>query len=246
VQDLTVPETGDRAGSAVGSRLVYARSADEHAEIKELLTLLESATGGESAALARDREFRDKLRRKAPRGLGAGNTLGGALWRLFETADMPVYLHRSLLDTIYFDDAAGVADENADGAELLMRLALVHEFSVDSRNGAMRLHDLQFEGTPTYRVFAVDTLLAALDREYEDMAKGASDAEAQSLRARGGVDIIVDAIETQLSNLGLTTLVLPYGARVVVTGGSEIVDAAGNVLRELGWKDPAHPEEGEK
>jgi hypothetical protein len=159
---------------------------------------------------------------------------------------MPVYLHRSLLDTIYFDDAAGVADENADGAELLMRLALVHEFSVDSRNGAMRLHDLQFEGTPTYRVFAVDTLLAALDREYEDMAKGASDAEAQSLRSRGGVDIIVDAIEAQISNLGLTTLVLPYGARVVVTGGSEIVDAAGNVLRELGWKDPAHPEEGEK
>jgi hypothetical protein len=132
VQDLTVPKSGDRVGSAVGSRLVFTRSADEHAEIKELLTLLGSATGGESPALARDREFRDKLRRNAPRGLGAGNTLGGALWRLFEKSELPVYLHRSLLDTIYFDDAAGVADENADGAELRMRLALVHEFSVDS------------------------------------------------------------------------------------------------------------------
>jgi hypothetical protein len=40
--------------------------------------------------------------------------------------------------------------------------------------------------------------------------------------------------------------VLPYGARVVVTGGSEIVDAAAAVLRELGWKDPAQPEEGKK
>lgn len=238
VQRVLEGETSIDGGSAVGTRLVFTRSGPELKNIEELLTLLAGDKGGESGALAADRANRASLDRTAPRGLPREITLGAALWRLFEKMPTPVYLHNSVLQSVFLDDDAAVASMDAAPNEILRMLGDEHGFYVDARHGAMRLHQMHYAGTPTYRVFAMDQLLADLDKQYKEMADGADNPEELTLKARGGVSVIVDALEQQLESAGYNPQVIAYGARVVVMGGSDIIDAAARILRELGWKEP--------
>ncbi len=239
VQRVLEGDASTDTGSPVGTRLVFTRTADELRNIEELLSLLAAEKGGDSSALSKDRANRLALEKNAPRGLPAGASFGAALWRLFEKFPAPVYVHRSLLETVFLDDDADVADMEAGPNEVLALLATEHSFYVDARHGAMRLHQLHYAGTPSYRVFALDALLADLEKQYKDMAEGADNPDELSLKARGGVAVIVDALEAQLESAGHLPQVLAYGARIVVMGGSDIVDTAAKILRELGWKDPA-------
>lgn len=246
VQRVLEGETSVDGGSAVGTRLVFTRSLLELKNIEELLALLGGDKGGESGALAADRANRASLERTAPRGLPRESTLGAALWRLFEKMPTPVYVHASMLESVYLDDDAIVASMDAGPNEVLRLLGDEHGFYVDARHGAMRLHQLHYAGTPAYRVFAMDALLAELEKQYREMAEGADNPDELSLKARGGISVIVDALEQQLESAGHNPQVIAYGARVVVMGGSDIIDAAVRILRELGWKEPAKDERSGK
>ena len=225
-------------GSAVGKRIVYTRGESELARIAELLKLLE--TSGESEALRLDREYTAMLTALKSDFRGEEMLISAMLWQLFKDCDAPVYIDSSLMQTLdlqYDTTSAGLTREQ-NHYEALLALAREHAFWVDSRHGALRLHEDVFEGASGYRVFDVSALLAELEKEYADMRTGdVADGFQGNLRSEGGVQVVVSALALQLENAGYSPLIRAYGSRIVLVGGVETVDRAVEVLTAIGWTE---------
>jgi hypothetical protein len=233
----------DHPGSAVGKRLVYTLPADDLARIEELLGLLEAAGGGESNALTLDRGNRARLAKLHSNFGGEGTLVSAMLWQIFKDCDVPVYIDRGQMDG--FDLEYDTTEVTLDGAHShydgLKALASEQDFFIDSKHGALRLHEDFFEGASSYRVFDVADLLAALEKDYAELKTDDDLAEGfhGDLRTQGGVQVVVDALTTQLDNAGFTPLIRAYGPRVVVVGGVDVVDRAAEVLKAIGWQPPS-------
>ena len=225
-------------GSAVGKRLVYTGADTELARIDELLNLLQ--TGGDSSELSIDRANREKLRGVRSNFGGAGTMVSSMLWNLFKDCDVPVYIDEQELQAFDFeyDTTAVTLRQTGNHYEGLLALAREQGFFVDSKHGALRLHEDFFVGSSSYRVFDVAEMLEELEKEYADLKTGEDVEEGfhGDLRTEGGVQVIVDALSLQLENAGFTPLIRAYGPRIAVAGGIDVVDRAFEILEALGMK----------
>jgi hypothetical protein len=223
-------------GSAVGKRIVYTRGESELARIAELLKLLE--THGESDALRLDREHRGKLGALKSDFRGGEMLVSAMLWQVFKDCDAPVYIDSSLMASLdlQFDlTNVGLIREQTH-YDALLALAREQGFWIDSRNGALRLHEDVFEGASGYRVFDVSALLVELEKEYAELkTTKAHEGFQGDLRSEGGVQVIVAALALQLENAGYSPLIRAFGSRIVMVGGVEIVDRTAEILTAIGW-----------
>ncbi|MBZ0135883.1 MAG: hypothetical protein K8I27_05880 [Planctomycetes bacterium] len=239
---LRLTETGG-GGSALGMRLVYSRDATDIAKIAELLKLLEAP--GESEALRQDRDNRAHMQSLRSEFAGADQLVSAVLWQLFKDARIPVYIDHSVIEALDFEyDTTRVPlRKDRTHYDALVELAREQEFSVDSVNGALRLHSLDWMGSASYRVYDVSGLLAELETEYAALKTDGSLEEGYrgDLRTEGGVEVVVNALEQQLDNAGHAPLIRAYGSRIVVVGGIDIVDRAGSILTALGWNEGKEP-----
>jgi hypothetical protein len=236
---LSAESMQHQPGSPVGKKLVYTCPVEHHELTGELLDLIGSTSGGESATLKQDRKLRAKLAAMKSDMQHESATLSAMLWQLFKDFDAPVYLDRSLMDWIDIEDdlTSVTLSTSRNHHQDLLALAREQEFSVDSRHGALRLHMLDWEGSAAYRVYDVHALLVELEKDYAEMkTKGdVRDGYSGDLRSEGGVDVIANALEQQIENAAYSPMILTYGAKVIVVGGVEEIDLATDVLVALGW-----------
>lgn len=238
---LQLTETGG-GGSALGMRLVYSRTSEDLEMVGELLKLIESP--GESSALREDRENRAQMQKLRSEFAGKDQMVSAVLWQLFKDAPVPVYLDHSVAGMFDFEyDTTRVSlRKDRTHYDALLELAREYEFSIDSVNGALRLHTLDWEGSASYRVYDTSALLEELEKEYEALkTEGVEEGYRGDLRKEGGVEVIVDALAHQLENAGHAPLIRAYGSRIVVVGGVDVIDRAGEVLAALGWNEGKEP-----
>lgn len=232
---LQLTETGG-GGSALGMRLVYSRTPDDLETIAELLKLLE--TPGESIALRQDRENRAQMQKLRSEFAGKDQLVSAVLWQLFKDAPIPVYLDHSAVGMfdLEYDTTRVSLRKDRTHYDALVELAREYEMSIDSVNGALRLHMLDWQGSASYCVYDVSALLEELEKEYEALkTEGVEEGYRGDLRQEGGVEVIVDALSHQLENAGHAPLIREYGSRIVIVGGVDIIDRATEILTALGW-----------
>ncbi|MCA8918076.1 MAG: hypothetical protein KDB68_01440 [Planctomycetes bacterium] len=244
---LRLEETEGGAGSAVGKRLIYTRSKTELAQISELIQLLGTAAGGESAALKLDRRNRDELRKLRSDFQPGDGLLSALLYQLFKDYSVPVYIDAGLMGQFDFqyDTTEVTLEATSTHFDALQALARENFFAVDSVGGALRLNQQDYAGSASYRVFDVSELLVELEQAYTELKTGEDVLEGfhGDLRSHGGVDVVIDALELQLESAGHSPLIRAYGALVVVVGGVDVVDAGVEVLEAMGWKQAEANEE---
>lgn len=236
---LMLTEMEGGSGSAVGKRLLYTRDSDDLVNIAELLRLLKSEYGGESSALHLDRRNREALAKLHSDFQPGDGLFSAMLYQLFKDSGLPVYVDAGLMGQFDLEYDVTEVALHAESSHLvaLQELAREHYFAVDSVGGALRLHEQDYEGGASYRVFNMDTQLAALEQEYLELktAEDVLEGFQGDLRSQGGIDVIVDALEVQLDAAGHSPLIRAYGSRLVVVGGVDVIDAAVEVLQALGW-----------
>lgn len=244
---LRLEETEGGAGSAVGKRLIYTRSDPELAQISELIELLSTPDGGESAALKLDRGNRDALRKLRSDFQPGDGLLSALLYQLFKDYSGPVYIDAGLMGQFDFqyDTTEITLEASATHFDALQALARENYFAVDSVGGALRLNQQDYAGSASYRVFDVNELLVQLEKDYAELKTGDEVLEGfqGDLRSHGGVEVILDALELQLESAGHSPLIRAYGAMLVVVGGVDVIDSGAEVLEAMGWKPPETKEE---
>jgi len=235
-------------GSAVGKRLLYTRPEADLTRISELIALLDSPHGGESQALALDRDYRRRLAAAKSDFRGEEMSVSAMLWQLFKDVDFPVFIDNGLMQSLDFEfDTTNVGlTRERNHHEALLALAQEQDFAIDHRLGALRLHDEGYAGAAGYQVFEVGVLLAELEQEYAALktAEELQDGFNGDLRSEGGVQVIVEALALQLENSGHAPLIRAYGSRIAVVGGVDVIDHAREVLEAIGWK--SQPSEEKK
>jgi hypothetical protein len=235
-------QLGDSSpGSAIGKRLVFTHSSEDLDRIDELLRTMESAGGGESALLRVDRTHRETLAGFQSNFGGQGTLLSALLWQLFKDCDVPVYIDREQMDAfdLEYDTTDVLLSDTRSHYDALLELGREQDFFIDCKHSALRLHSDYFVGSSAFRVFDVAEVLAELEKDYAELKTDDTVNEGfhGDLRSEGGVQLIVEALETQLDNAGFTPLIRAYGPRVVVVGGVDVVDRAADILLALGWTD---------
>lgn len=224
------------------------RSVEDLDRIGELLRVMESAHGGESSQLQVDRAYRGKLAKLQSNFGGEGTLVSALLWQLFKDCDVPVYVDHAQMESfdLEYDTTAITLDNAHSHYDALLGLAREQGFFVDCKHGALRIHEDFFVGSSSFRVFDVSDVLAELEKDYADLKTDDKVHEGfhGDLRSEGGVQVIVDALSTQLDNAGFSPLLRAYGPRIAVVGGMDVVDRAAEILEAMGWQ-PAGAGEGE-
>jgi hypothetical protein len=90
------------------------------------------------------------------------------------------------------------------------------------------------------KVVDASILLKKLDASYQRQrtAPGKAEGFNGDLRSDGGIDVVLDAIYEQLDAAGRYADVMSYGARILIRGGQDEIDATVKILEEMGWEQP--------
>ncbi|MBZ0135884.1 MAG: hypothetical protein K8I27_05885 [Planctomycetes bacterium] len=233
--------------SVVGDRVLVTADVRSHARVREALDLLMSEAGGESAAMKDERAVADKLKQAKFSGELEGTPVASVIAAICDAAGVgmvlaPVFAESAGDSHIDFSVEEEITAWQA--VELLFHRLEEEDWSFDftSRCGAVVIENTAHDIHIGYRVYDVGGLLKKLNASYQRQktAPGKADGFEGDLRDAGGVDVIVDALETQLeaSDRAFGADVYAYAGRVVVRGGHRAVDAATSILEEMGWEPP--------
>lgn len=240
------PRGANAEPSVVGDRLLYTTDDATHARVREALDLLMAEHGGESAALKAEREAVEKLKNTRFSAEMTGTPVSSILTEICATAGLGVVLGPGLADFacaehIDFKPREGSAWEALHG--LLVRLR-ANEISVDFKAAAGALvFELEDEHQGSgYRVYDIAELLKKLETSYQRQrtAPGKDEGFDGDLRGAGGNQVILDSLDEQLEAAHAPGRYSceAYGTRLVVRGGNAAVNAATQILKEMGWEEP--------
>ena len=237
---LAGPAWEPRGGTAVGNRILFTLPKRDHARIRELLDLLLADGVGESRALKQDRANRAALASVHPETATENTPSGEIIWRLCMNLKTPVLMNADLLDGFDFEDDSVDFDFGPEDTVLhaLESMAERLWFGVDAHGKSIRLRPRDEGLSDCYRVFELSALLDELNQAYleQHTEKGRKQSYDGDLSTEGGIDVVVQALESQLANANLAPVIASYGSRLIVAGGVECTEQAAAILRELGWK----------
>lgn len=247
LEDLLYDPRGQRfEASVVGDRLLYTLDDGGHAAVREALDLLIAEKGGESASLKAERALIEKLKGVQFTGDLTGTPVFSVISGICGTAGVGVVLGRDLgaiAGEWHIDFAQTSAVSAWEALERVFALLRTQEYPVEfTARGGVAALELEGSGIQRgYRVYELSELLKKLAASYQRQrtAPGKEDGFSGDIKAHGGVSAVSDALEEQLSASGVLegVQIEAYGTRLIVRGGALNVDAATDVLKEMGWEE---------
>jgi hypothetical protein len=233
------------SASVVGDRLLYTLHAESHRGVRELLDMLMAEKGGESAGLKTERAVLKKLKEKK-----------------LNTSEYEATPISSVLAGICLEAGVGLALGSNLAAEcvehhvdldfgdatcwdaLQRTLKILRDedldLSVGVRSGAVAI-EMDCESiSKGYRVYRIDELLKKLAASYERQRTktGRKNGYEGSLREEGGNRVVVDSLYDLLEAGKHSADCFVYGDRLLVRGSAGDIDAATEILKQMGWEEP--------
>jgi hypothetical protein len=228
--------------TAVGHRILVTAPPHVHEKVEELLELLRSDNGGESADLRYEREALEKLRNHQPRINERGAPVARILLNLCREAGVNAAIVHDCADSLHEFETTFVSHEGENTKAAIKRLLSENgcdHVRIVSRFGALIIDAHEFNGG-SYRVFELGTLMQQVADAVRQQGTQPRRLEGFSgdIRTRGGIKVIQDAVRDELFEQGFDAELFTLGTRLVVVGGVNIVDAAEKILNELGYNEP--------
>lgn len=245
IEDLLYDPWGeDLTASVVGDRILFTTHAGSHGAVRELLDLLMRDGGGESSDLKREREVIRKLK-DASFSVAYDNTpIASVLAGICVDADVGLALGREMAFTCS-DFHTSIAFSKTTGWDALQQtLTILREADfepfVGVRGGCVAIELDRDDISRGYRVYDVAELLKKLAAAYQRQGTtpGKEGGYDGDLKAAGGNMVVLDALYDLLDASGHEGQCFAYGPRLVVRGNWEAIDAATEILEQMGWEKP--------
>lgn len=240
------PRGAEFDASVVGDRLLYTTDENSHSRIREALDLLMAEHGGESAALKDERAAVEKLKEAKFSGELTGTPVASVLTEICAAAGLgvvlgPEFAEFACEEHIDFKPEAGSAWEALHS--LLVRLReqdIRVDFTV--RGDALVLESEDAGVGSGYRVYDISDLLKKLEASYQRQrtAPGKVEGYEGDLRRAGGNQVVLRSLDEQLeaAHAPGNSDCMVFGNRLIVRGGNSAVNAATQILKEMGWEEP--------
>lgn len=224
------------ACSVVGERILLTTDHWTHTRVRELLALLVSDAGGDHPYTISGRAHLAKLSAGEVKYEADDRPLGSVVAGLCKLASADFVVHHSVA-TMFADEHATM--RGTDTCASLLESIVRHggyEFTTSTALGVVCFRHVD---TPEYggcSVFETAPLLKRIDASYQ--RQKTTPGGPENLRAAGGVQVVVDAIETALDAQEQPAIVAAFGTRVIVIGVPSACDGAAAILKEMGWEAP--------
>jgi len=225
--------------AVVGDRLVLRDADAMHDRVRKCLDLLVAQGGGASPELAAESAILSVLKKAKPPLTLAETSRASLLAQMCDAA---------AVDFVIRQDGAGWLEEDLVSLEVEKDASVLDALNMAFSPGSGRwvIHDgcvtlgTDYFTPPGYRVFDVEALLQKLDAAYKRQRTepGREDGFSGDLSSQGGIDVVVTALMSLLSDSGNYVMVETWGARVIVRGSRADVDTAETALKEMGWEAP--------
>jgi hypothetical protein len=225
---------------AVGDKLMITVPGFMHEPVSELIELLKSDEGGESSDLRADRAIMRKLRTRAPGLRMDDSTVGAILIELCRGAGVSVVVSHDFAPEVQARRTNFYTLDGETSEAAMHRLLLendVDEHSLSVRNGALVIEPIG-ERTGGFRVFEAADLLGRVATAIERQRTQPNRAGGfqGSIRDRGGIEVIVNALNGELYELGTYAPIFYVGTKIIACGGAEVADAVEELLTAMGWE----------
>lgn len=244
---LYEPDGASCEYSVVGDRILFTIEPRRHTRVREALDLVMSEAGGESAHLKDERAVVAKLRQAKFETEMLETPVGSVVTAICRAADLgvvlgPLFAESAVQEHIDFSAEPGTTAWDAMQALFHQLEENDWSFDVTSRCGVVAIENTFSDVQLGFRVYNVSELLKKLHASYQRQrtAPGRDQGFEGDLRSAGGIDVILDALDTQLRAAGRDSgaQVYSYGTRIIVRGGHASVDSATAILKEMGWEAP--------
>ena len=224
--------------------MLFTLHAAGHRRVRELLDILLKEKGGESTALQRERSMMEKLKSTKLTTEYEATPISSVLAGICMQAGVGLVLGPNAAAECV-DYRVKLSFEDTTCWDALQKTLDVlreedMEIQTGARAGAFALGlDGELSGNG-YRVFPIADLLKKLNASYErQRTKGdKEDGYSGGLREEGGNRVVVDALYDLLEATGRSADCFVYGDRLLVRGSADTIDAAMEILEQMGWEKP--------
>ncbi len=224
------------ACSVVGERILLTTDHWTHTRVRELLALLVSDAGGEHPYTTSGRAQLAKLATGEVKYEAEDRPLGSVVAGLCKLASVDFVVHHAIA-TMFADEHATL--RGTDTCAGLLEAVVRHggyEFTTSTALGVICFRHVDTPEHGGCSVLETATLLKRIDASYQ--RQKTTPGGPESLRAAGGVQVVVEATETALDAQDCPAIVSAFGTRVIVIGVPSACDAAAGILKEMGWEAP--------
>lgn len=240
------PRGGDSEPSVVGDRLLFTASEQGHARVREALDILVAEHGGESEALRVERTVIERLKAAEFSAEIERTPVASVLTAICKAAALGIVLGPDLAEVaveehIDFPHKKGTSALAALKQLTAQMAAQDLPIDISVREGTLVADLAGRSSSRGYRVYDVTELLKKLDASYQRQrtAPGKDEGFDGDVRRAGGNRVVLDSLEELLDEVhqGEHATCICFGTRLVVRGGCDAVDAATNILKEMGWEE---------
>ncbi|MCA8918077.1 MAG: hypothetical protein KDB32_03285 [Planctomycetes bacterium] len=245
IEDLLYDPWGeDLTASVVGDRILFTTHDSSHGRVRELLDLLMKDGGGESSDLQRERDVVQKLK-DSPFSVAYDNTpIASVLAGICVDAEVGLVLGREMAFTCSdFHTSIAFSKKTCwDALKTTLDILKEEDFEplVGVRGGCVAIELDRDDISRGYRVYDIAELLKKLAAAYQRQgtAPGKEGGYDGDLKDAGGNFVVLDSLYDLLDAGGHEGQCFVYGARLVVRGNVEAIDAATEILEQMGWEKP--------
>ncbi|MCC6574552.1 MAG: hypothetical protein IT462_12275 [Planctomycetes bacterium] len=228
--------------TAIGDRLLVRAGDATDGRIREFLYQLVADAPGVPASVAAAIEAQGKLD-KAVEVKVEETPAASVLMEIARKCEQSVYLTpfaKSVCGSLH---VTVTSETNESGRHLVDRLSPDVPLQVRYRNGSIVIDDANDKSAPhdCYFVFELAGLLERLAKAYERQrtASGREGGYDGSLRDEGGMGVVSGALNSYFGDDAQRMKAGYFGSRLIVQGGPEIREEVVEILKGLGWEDPA-------
>lgn len=236
------PWSEECRASVVGDRVLFTLQGGGHQRVRELLDLLLGETGGESQTLQRERGVIQKLKSTSIETAYEATPVSSVLADICLESGVGLALGPDIaaISVEYHVDLSLSGVTAWKALQLVLDLLEQDQVDVGSRAGAVAIEVDTHRIGCGYQVYNIEKLLKKLDASYQRQRtqSGKEEGYTGGLREEGGNRVVVDSLYDLLEAGKHYADCFVYGSRLVVKGNAEAVDAATEILVQMGWEKP--------
>ena len=227
--------------SALGDKILIRAGDCDDARIREFLNQLTSDAPGVPYSAAQAKEARDRLEKTKLTFDENETPAASVLMMIARNCKQNMVIDANLAQSLA-DIHLTVSSKDKSATDWLPVLVPEKPLKTHFIDGFLAIRNTD-DGVTTsdcYFVFELSALLERLAKAYDRQrtSSGREGGFDGDLRDKGGMKVVVDALNAYFNYSEMPEMFRSYGSRLVVTGDFESRQRVADILKGLGWEDP--------